>query len=104
MALLSIALPTIIDSETKTFLFFAIVMASSIFLECCKISRVKIEIGVLAIKGILDFPAFMVTVKPSLFIPETAPIIPGQVTIINAWPSLGLMNATTLFSAKASFT
>ena len=63
MARLSLALPTIIDSDTKTSLDLAMEIASSMVDAYCKISRVTIEIGVLATKGILDFPAFIVTVS-----------------------------------------
>ena len=83
MALCSSALPTMIDSETKTSRFLAIAIASSVVLAYCKISLVTKEIGVLAINGILDFPALMVTVSPCSFIPLTEPINPGQEYIIN---------------------
>ena len=86
IALLSAALPTIIDSDTKTFRFLAMAIASSILVAYCKISRAKTEIGVFAIKGIFDFPAFIVIVNPFVFIPETAPVIPAQVYIINGFP------------------
>jgi len=79
MAFCSLELPTIIDSDTNTSLFFAIAIASSVVVAYCKISRVSKAIGVLATNGILDLPALMVTVIPLVFIPLTAPTKPGQV-------------------------
>ena len=78
-ALRSAALPTNMASETNTFRFWAIAIAWSIFLAYCNISRHNSEIGVRAFIGIVDFPALIVTVSPSKFIPESTPIIPPHV-------------------------
>ena len=77
------------------------VIASSIVEAYCNISLVKIETGVFAIKGIFDFPAFIVTVNPCSFIPETTPSIPPQVTDIYLCPFVGFIKAI-IFSLENS--
>ena len=57
-------------------------IASSIVVAYCKISKATREIGVFARIGIDDFPAFIVTERPSIFIPDETPIIPAQATNI----------------------
>ena len=77
-------------------------VASSIFFAYCNTFLANKEIGVAAPDGIADFAALRVTLIPSIFIPETTPVIPPQVIIINLCPCLGLQNKTILFSANLS--
>jgi len=48
------------------------------------------DTGVAAAVGTVLFAALMVMLKPWSFMPDTAPINPPQVTVINLWPCAGL--------------
>ena len=72
--------PTRIDSQTKVLNDAAIVSASSIFDAYCRIDLTKIEIGVAEDDGTSNLDALIVTARPCVFMPETTPNIPGQVT------------------------
>ena len=78
--LLSLTEPTIIDSETKVLYSPTIFHASSMLEAYWRILLVNIEIGVADIVGTSSFEALIVTVSPSVFIPERTPSIPGHVT------------------------
>src|SRR4051812_44791965 len=84
------------DSEKNDFLLFAIFNASSIFEAYCKISRAISDTGVADPVGISDFAAFNVIDKPCIFMPETTPVKPPQVMIINLCPLSGFTNSTIL--------
>ena len=99
---LSLAELTIIVSDTKTSLLFAMAIASSRLLAYCNSSRPNKEIGVLEERGSVDFAAFIVTVMPLMFMPETTPENPGQEKLANLCPSFGSTNEITLVFANSS--
>ena len=82
-ALPSLEEPIKMDSETNVFRFCAMAKASSIVDAYCRISLVRMEIGVAEPVGTADLAALIVTVSPVSFMPDSTPIIPGHPTEAN---------------------
>ena len=88
-ALPSLAEPINMDSETNVSRFWAMAKASSIVAAYCRISLVRMEIGVAEPVGTADLAALIVTVRPVSFMPDNTPIIPGHPTEANLYPCSG---------------
>ena len=88
-ALPSLAEPINMDSETNVSRFWAMAKASSIVAAYCRISLVRMEMGVAEPVGTADLAALIVTVSPVSFMPDNTPIIPGHPTEANLYPCSG---------------